>query len=147
MLKSKLRCWVKRLWSYGWSIRRYQIITHPFLWKEKKILAMKWLLHTQRAPVWTGPYPLIAVYSLKYWGMDKPRKTEKPKMNLVLKLFKLQNWRKLKPPAPTYAKKRQYKAAMMGAGIEANTAPNFPAQYYGSSVHINISNNFFFLVK
>jgi hypothetical protein len=27
---------------------------------------------------------------------------------------------------PTYAKRRQYIAAIIGPGIEANTAPNFP---------------------
>lgn len=32
--------------------------------------------------------------------------------------------------APTYAKKRQYKAATIGAGIEAKTAPNFPVMTY-----------------
>ena len=29
---------------------------------------------------------------------------------------------------PTYAKKRQYRAAIIGAGIEAKTAPNFPGK-------------------
>ena len=48
-------------------------------------------MHTHLAPVWTGPKPLIAVYSLKYWGTDKPRKIEKPNMNFVLKLLRLQN--------------------------------------------------------
>jgi len=27
---------------------------------------------------------------------------------------------------PTYAKKRQYSAAMIGAGMDAKTAPNLP---------------------
>jgi hypothetical protein len=40
------------------------------------------------------------VYSLKYWGTDKPMKKENPMMNLVLKLFRLQNCRKLRPQAP-----------------------------------------------
>jgi hypothetical protein len=69
----------------------------------------------------------MAVCSLKYCGIDRPRKIEKPSMNNVLKLFRLQNCSKLSPPAPTYAKKRQYKAAMIGEGMDANTAPNFPA--------------------
>lgn len=92
-------------------------------------------------------------------------KTENPRMNFVLKLFRLQNCRKLRPTepiharssffkaritvlskyvieleqirnlmrrffkqyyTPTYAKKRQYRAATMGAGMDAKTAPNLP---------------------
>ena len=51
--------------------------------------------------MWTGPKPLIAVYSLKYCATDNPKKIEKPRTNFVLKLLRLQNWRKLRPPTPT----------------------------------------------
>lgn len=50
--------------------------------------------------VWTGPKPLIATYSLKYWGIEKPINMEKPSTNFVRKLLRLQNWRKLRPDAP-----------------------------------------------
>lgn len=61
------------------------------------------LVLTHLAPVWTGPKPFTAVYSLKYCGIEKPMKIEKAKMNFVLKLFKLQNWMKLRPPTPVHA--------------------------------------------
>lgn len=50
-------------------------------------------LLTHLALVWTGPKPLMAVYSLKYCGIESPRKMEKPNTNFVLKLLRLQNWR------------------------------------------------------
>lgn len=56
--------------------------------------------NTHLPEVWTGPNPCIAVYSLKYCGIEKPRKIEKPRMNFVRKLLRLQNWRKLTPAAP-----------------------------------------------
>ena len=58
------------------------------------------LLHTHLECVWTGPYPATDVYSLKYWGTERPMKTENPRMNLVLKLLRLQNWRKPSPAEP-----------------------------------------------
>ena len=72
--------------------------------KDGKMLVEKIKCITHRAPVWTGPKPLIASYSLKYWGIDKPKKIENPSMNFVRKLLRLQNWRKLKPtePVPKY---------------------------------------------
>jgi hypothetical protein len=45
----------------------------------------------------------MTVYSLKYCGIDKPMKIEKPSINFVRKLFRLQNWRKLRPPEPVDA--------------------------------------------
>lgn len=64
MLKSNLRYWLKR-WEEFQALIDHS--TKNLLeWKEKKKITVSWLLHTQRAPVWTGPYPLIAVYSLKY---------------------------------------------------------------------------------
>lgn len=65
-------------------------------------------MHTHLALVWTGPKPLIAVYSLKYCGTDKPMKMEKPSMNFVRKLLRLQNWRKLRPPAPVDYNETEY---------------------------------------
>lgn len=47
-------------------------------------------------------------------------------MKFVLKLFKLQNWRNPRPADDMYPKKIQYIAAMIDAGIEAKSAPNFP---------------------
>lgn len=58
------------------------------------------VVFTHLALVWTGPYLLRAVYWLKYCGIDNPMKTENPRMNFVLKLLRLQNWSKLRPPAP-----------------------------------------------
>ena len=46
-------------------------------------------------------------------------------MNFVLKLLRLQNWRKLRPQEETKPKRTQYKAATIGDGIEAKKAPNF----------------------
>lgn len=63
----------------------------------------KGFIHTHLPLVWTGPKPLMAVYSLKYWGTDRPMKIEKPNMNFTRKLLRLQNWRKLRPPAPAHA--------------------------------------------
>lgn len=51
---------------------------------------------------------------------------EKPKINFVLKLFRLQNWRKLRPADETKQNRTQYIAATIGRGIEAKKAPNFP---------------------
>ena len=36
---------------------------------------------------------------------------------------------------PTWEKRRQYNAATIGNGIEANTAPNFPAYKENTLVH------------
>jgi len=44
-------------------------------------------------------HSLMVVCSLKYCGIDRPRKIEKPSMNNVLKLFRLQNCSKPSPPA------------------------------------------------
>jgi hypothetical protein len=52
------------------------------------------------------------VYSLKYWGTDRPMKMENPTMNLVLKLLRLQNWRKLRPHAPANMNIEKLEAAM-----------------------------------
>lgn len=108
---------------------------------------------THLEAVWTGPNPLIAVNSLKYWGTENPMKIEKPNMNMFRKLLRLTNWRNVAPTQPvysrilenliayqrickydlndidlpTYPKKTQYNAAMMGAGIDAKIAPNLPA--------------------
>jgi len=38
---------------------------------------------------------------VKYCGMERPRKNENPNTNFVLKLFRLQNWRKPSPPEAT----------------------------------------------
>jgi hypothetical protein len=45
------------------------------------------------------------VYSLKYCGIERPMKTENPRINFVLKLFRLQNWRILRPAEPVHVMK------------------------------------------
>jgi len=41
---------------------------------------------------------------MKYCGMERPRKNEEPSTNLVLKLLRLQNWRKPRPAEAAYPK-------------------------------------------
>lgn len=53
-------------------------------------------------------------------------KNENPKMNFVLKLLRLQNCRKLMPAEHTKHKTMQYTDAMIGNGMDAKKAPNFP---------------------
>lgn len=91
-----------------WTARKYEdkifeSVTLKFNTKlipHEKITTQRELGLTHLPEEWTGPKPFIAVYSLKYWGMEKPIKTENPSMNFVRKLLRLQNWRKLKPAAP-----------------------------------------------
>lgn len=54
--------------------------------------------------MWTGPYPATDAYSLKYCGTDKPMKKEKPRINFVLKLLRLHNWRYPSPAEATHTK-------------------------------------------
>ena len=54
-------------------------------------LRVRGLLHTHRAPVWTGPWPARVVYSVKYWGTERPRKMEKPTMKMLRVMFMFAN--------------------------------------------------------
>ncbi|PPD96152.1 hypothetical protein GOBAR_DD06826 [Gossypium barbadense] len=50
--------------------------------------------------------------------------SRKPNMNFILKLFKLQNWRKLRPAEETKLKRTQYTATTIGNGTEAEKGSN-----------------------
>lgn len=54
---------------------------------------------THLAFVSAGPCPAFAVYSLKYWGTDRPINRASPTMSKVLIEFKFTNWRKEMPVA------------------------------------------------
>lgn len=64
--------------------------------KENDCFCFSWTL-TAEVRVWTGPRPEMNRYSVKYCATESPMKMEKPRINLFLKLFKLQNWRRPSP--------------------------------------------------
>lgn len=58
---------------------------------------------THPAWVWTSPRSLVQ-YSLKNWGIEIPRKSERPVMMRFLIEFMLVNWRKDNPTEPACRK-------------------------------------------
>lgn len=72
---------------------RFKLLSLP-LWPNKNL----WMgLLTVVEPVWTGPCPNNIKSSLKKWETDRPMNRENPRMNNVLKLLRLQNWRRPSP--------------------------------------------------
>ena len=64
------------------------------------------LVLTAAEPVWDGPWPETRKNSLKFCATDSPRKSEKPRMNFVRKLLRLQNCRSPSPAEAGKVKRR-----------------------------------------
>jgi len=97
-----LNCIVELKRNQNNFIKKYESLDKLIGERLSYKIKCKSIIRTQVPPVWTGPRPETKRYSLKYCGTERPKKREKPRMNFVLKLFRLQNWRSPRPAEAAY---------------------------------------------